>query len=186
MQKLKLLIILGSVRDGRRGKLVADWFLPIAKSDERFEVNLLDLADLNMPLNIGETEPSERKDKKYPVADVQKLSDAVDKADAILFITPEYNHAIPASVKNAIDQIYWEWLDKIVGFIGYGTRGGPDAIDSLRHTSRVLRWKQIQPSLGIEKVKQAFDEKGQMLNTDYLNPKAHEFLDNIFTTYKNS
>jgi NAD(P)H-dependent FMN reductase len=175
---MKLLVVLCSVRDGRRGKLVVDWFLPIVENDGRFKVKFADLADYDMPLKMTFKEPSERNDKKYPIADVQKWSDAVDSSDAYIFITPEYNHGAPAALKNAIDQIYWEWLDKPAGFVGYGSHGASDSIDSLKHTAKALKWKQVS-GVGIEQVKQAFDESGGLIERDRYEAQAKKMLDEL-------
>ena len=52
--------------------------------------------------------------------------------DAYIFVTPEYNHATSASLKNAIDFLYHEWNNKSAGFVGYGGAGGVRAVENLR------------------------------------------------------
>lgn len=165
----KLLVVLGSVREGRRGEKVTDWFLEIAKADRRFDTTLADLADFDLPLKMEFTEPSEREDKKYPNPEAQKWSDLVDANQAIIFVTPEYNHTVPAVLKNAIDHLYYEWLEKPVGFVGYGGRGGAaDAIASLKFTIKSLGWKVAQPVIGIRRIKHSIDEKGRLIDSgDY-------------------
>jgi len=173
----KITVILSSIREGRRGQLVADWFLPIIRADFRFDAALADLKDYDMPLNMSFKEPSEYKDKDYPEADRRKWSKVIDESEAFIFITPEYNHGVPASLKNAIDQIYWEWLDKPVGFVGYGSRGASDAIDSLSHTIKALKWRKVEPVVGIEKVKIAFDESGKLIDQESYEQTARKMLD---------
>lgn len=178
--KIKLTVILASTREGRRGKKVADWFLPIAEADQRFEVTLADLAEYDLPYSLDFIEPSEREDKKYPNLNVQKWSDAIDNSEALIFITSEYNHAMPASLKNAIDQIYWEWLDRPVGFIGYGGRGGgSDSIDSLQHTISALRWKVAEPKVYIRGIKKIIDPEGNLTDMAEHQKTAKEMLDNL-------
>ncbi len=179
MGKIRLTIVLVSIREGRRGEKVARWFLPIAEKDERFEVTLADLAEYDLPYSLAFKEPSEHEDKKYPDSKVQKWSDRIDSSDAIIFITPEYNHGMPASIKNAIDQIYWEWLDKPVGFVGYGSRGASDSIDSLRHTAKALRWRIAPSVVGIKQVKKAFDEDDQLIDDKDYKKTAKEMLDQL-------
>lgn len=183
MGKIKLTIVLASTREGRRGEKVADWFLPIATSDERFEVVLADLKEYGLPYDLEFTEPSEHEDKKYSDVKVQKWSDRIDDSDAVVFITPEYNHAVPASLKNAIDQIYWEWLDKPVGFVGYGSRGASDSIDSLRHTIKALRLRVAPSIVGIRQVKKAFDENDRLIEADKYEKTAQEMLDQLAAIY---
>lgn len=177
----KITVILSSIREGRRGQLVVDWFLPIVRADSRFDATLADLKDYDMPLNMSFREPSEYKDKDkdYPEADRRKWSKVIDESEAYIFITPEYNHGVPASLKNAIDQIYWEWLDKPVGFVGYGSRGASDAIDSLSHTIKALKWRKVEPVVGIEKVKIAFDESGKLIDYQQYQETANKMLDGL-------
>jgi NAD(P)H-dependent FMN reductase len=56
----------------------------------------------------------------------------VGSCDAFVFATPEYNHSIPAALKNAIDYLYAEWNDKPAGVVSYGVQGGTRAVDHLR------------------------------------------------------
>lgn len=180
MEKIKLTVILASTRQGRRGKKVADWFLPIVKTDDRFEVTFADLAEYDLPYSLDFIEPSEREDKKYPNPKVQRWSAAIDDSEALIFITSEYNHAMPASLKNAIDQIYWEWLDKSVGFIGYGGRGGgSDSIDSLSHTMQALKWKVAEPKVYIRGIKKIIDPKGNLTDMQEHEKTAKEMLNNL-------
>lgn len=183
MTRIKLTVVLVSIREGRRGEKVAKWFLPQAENDSRFEVTLADLAEYDLPYSLEFTEPSEHEDKKYPDAKVQKWSDLIDGSDAIIFITPEYNHGMPAALKNAIDQIYWEWLDKPIGFVGYGSRGAPDSIDSLRHTAKALRWRVAPSIVGIKQVKKAFDENGKLIEDEAYKKTAKEMLDQLAAIY---
>ncbi|MEX2014385.1 MAG: NAD(P)H-dependent oxidoreductase, partial [Candidatus Saccharimonadales bacterium] len=158
---------------------VAKWFLPIAEADERFEVTLADLVEYDLPYSLAFKEPSEYEDKKYPDPKVQKWSDTIDGSGAVIFITPEYNHGMPASIKNSIDQIYSEWLDKPIGFVGYGSRGAPDSIDSLRHTAKALRWRVAPSIVGIKQVKKSFDESGNLVEDGQYSKTAKEMLDQL-------
>lgn len=183
MGKIKLTVVLVSTRQERRGEKVVNWFLPVAEDDEKFEVSLADLSEYDLPYSLEFKEPSEYKDKKYPNTKVQKWSDLIDGSDAIIFVTPEYNHAMPASLKNAIDQIYWEWLDKPVGFVGYGSRGAVDSIDSLRHTAKALRWRIAPSIVGIKQVKKAFDDNDKLIESEAYKKIAKEMLAQLAAIY---
>ena len=52
--------------------------------------------------------------------------------DAYVFVTPEYNHGTSGALKNAIDYLYKEWVNKAAGFVGYGGAGGARAVEQLR------------------------------------------------------
>lgn len=165
----KLTIVLCSVRHQRRGAAISDWLMSLVKADERFEVSIADLREIDLPYEMDFTEPSEREDKKYPNLNIQKWSDTVDSSNAIIFVLPEYNHAAPASLKNAIDQIYYEWLDKAVGFVSYGGKSaGKDSVASLQYTAKSLRWRVAQPQINIKSVKQSLDDEGNFVdNSEY-------------------
>lgn len=182
-KKIKLTVLLASTRKGRRGEKVAKWFLPIVAADTRFEVAFADLAEYDLPFYDDEVEPSEREDKKYPNPDVQRWSDTVDGSDAVIFVMPEYNHALNAPLKNAIDHIYYEWLDKPVGFVGYGSRGAQDAIESLQHTAKALRWKVAPSVVGIQKVKNSFDDSGVLIQDAEYRKTAKQMLDQLAAIY---
>ncbi|HEX5797816.1 MAG TPA: NAD(P)H-dependent oxidoreductase [Candidatus Saccharimonadales bacterium] len=183
MSKIKLTVVLVSVREGRRGEKVAKWFLPIAEADERFEVTMADLVEYDLPYTLTFKEPSEYEDKKYPDSKVQKWSDTIDDSEVVIFITPEYNHGMPASIKNAIDQLYYEWLDKPVGFVGYGSRGASDSIDSLRHTAKALKWRVAPSVVGIKQVKKSFDENDNLLEDGQYAQAAKEMLTQLVGIY---
>lgn len=176
--RIKLTVVLASTREGRRGEKVTKWFLPIVQADKRFETTLADLKEYDLPVYADEEEPSDRN-KKYPDSKVQKWSDTIENSDAIIFVLPEYNHGFSAPLKNAIDHIYYEWLDKPVGFVGYGTRGAQDAIASLYYTARALRWKVAPSVVGIQQVKKAFDENDTLINDADYQKSAKQMLDQL-------
>lgn len=176
--KINLTVVLASTRQWRRGEKIAAWFLSIAQADDRFETRLADLREYDLPFYADKEEPSDL-DKKYPNDKIQAWSKTMDSSDAVIFVMPEYNHAVSAPLKNAIDHIYYEWLDKPVGFVGYGTRGAADAIDSLRHTAKALRWRVAPSMVGIQQVKKSLDENGRLMNAEPYEKAAREMLDQL-------
>lgn len=178
MAKIKLTVVLASTREGRRGEKIANWFLPIAQEDTRFEASLADLKQYDLPFFADEVEPSDRN-KSYPEPKVQAWSDVIDSSGAVIFIMPEYNRAVSAPLKNAIDHLYEEWLDKPLGIIGYGTRGAQEAIDSLSNTIRIMRWKVAPSIVGIKQVKKSLDDKGQLMDDAEYKKTARQMLDQL-------
>jgi len=126
---LKVAIIIGSTRPGRKGEAVAKWVHEIAsqRSDAAYE--LVDLKDFELPLLDEPTPPSQGQ---YTKAHTKAWSAKVDGFDAFVFVTPEYNHATSGALKNALDFVYREWNNKTAGFVGYGSSGGTRAVESLR------------------------------------------------------
>jgi NAD(P)H-dependent FMN reductase len=143
---LRLAVILGSVRQGRRGAAVADWVLARAAAREDVDVTLLDLADFPLPLFAEARPPMARV-----VADCAgEWAQAIARADAFVFVTPEYNRSFPGALKNAIDFLYYEWNDKAAGFVSYGAEaGGARAVEHLRTVMGELRVADVRSQVAI-------------------------------------
>ena len=126
---LNIAIIIGSTRPGRKGEAVARWVLTEAqkRQDARFE--LVDIQAFNLPL-LDEPEPPSTG--HYTKDHTKAWSAKISGFDAFLFVAAEYNHGIPAALKNALDFLYREWNGKAAGLVGYGGIGGARAIEQLR------------------------------------------------------
>ena len=59
-------------------------------------------------------------------------AEKIKSLDAFIFVTDEYNHSLPAALKNALDDLYAEWNNKAAGFVSYGSAGGSRAGELLR------------------------------------------------------
>ena len=68
----------------------------------------------------------------FLTGDRKAWSAKIASFDGFVFVTPEYNHATSAALKNAIDYLYAEWNHKAAGFVGYGGAGGARAVENLR------------------------------------------------------
>jgi len=126
---IKIAIIIGSTRPGRKGEAVARWIDELAqkRSDASFE--LVDLLDFNLPLLDEPVPPSMGQ---YSKPHTKAWASKIDTFDAFVFVTPEYNHGTSAALKNAIDFLYREWNNKAAGFVSYGGIGGARAVEHLR------------------------------------------------------
>jgi NAD(P)H-dependent FMN reductase len=109
--------VIASVRDERKGVLVADWFIGEAEKHGGFEVERIDLAEVNLPLF---NEPRHPRLRKYEHEHTKAWSRTVDRADAYVFVTPEYDYGIPAPLANALQYLVHEWAYKPLGFCSYG------------------------------------------------------------------
>ncbi|WP_026927765.1 NADPH-dependent FMN reductase [Granulicoccus phenolivorans] len=130
---MKIGIIVGSTRNGRAGESVGQWVAKQAAERTGAEYELVDLAAYNLPMFDEATHPM-MANKKYASAEVQAWSDKIDQFDGYIFITPEYNHSVPAAFKNAVDSLGSEWVGKALSLVGYGAVGGVRAIE---------HWRQI-------------------------------------------
>jgi len=126
---LKIAILIGSTRPGRRAEAVARWVHGIAQSRTDAQFDLIDLLDFQLPLLDEPQVPAKRQ---YAQAHTQAWSRAIEACDGFVFVTPEYNHGVPAALKNAIDFLYNEWSHKAAGFVSYGSAGGVRAVEHLR------------------------------------------------------
>jgi len=126
---LKVAIITGSTRPGRKSEAVARWVYDIAakRSDASFEV--VDIAAFDLPL-LDEALPPAMN--QYAKPHTKAWAAKIATFDAFVFVTPEYNHSTSGALKNAIDFLFREWNDKAAGFVGYGSVGGARAIEHLR------------------------------------------------------
>ena len=127
---IKVGIIVGSTRPGRHADAVASWVLENAKKRGDAEFEIVDIKDYKLPLLDEPIPPSQGK---YTQAHTKAWGQKVASFDAYVFVTPEYNHAPSAALKNAIDFVYGEWNNKAAGFVSYGaSTSGGRAVEQLR------------------------------------------------------
>lgn len=112
-----LQVVIGSTRPGRVGGAIAQWFYDLARAYEGFDVELVDLAEVNLPLF---DEPQHPRRQQYLHEHTKRWSAIVHRADAVVFVIPEYNHGMNAAIKNAVDFLYVEWRYKPFGIVSYG------------------------------------------------------------------
>src|SRR5206468_1777768 len=126
---IRIAVIVGSTRPGRKALDVANWVMDIAalRGDAAFE--LVDIQDFNLPLLDEPVPPSMGQ---YSQPHTKAWAAKIDSFDAFVFVTPEYNHGTSGSLKNAIDFLFREWNNKAAGFVGYGSAGGVRAVENLR------------------------------------------------------
>jgi NAD(P)H-dependent FMN reductase len=123
-KKHKLLIIVGSVREGRFGPVVASWVAEQARTHGGFDVDVIDLAEIDIPLVLPAASPKLAGDGYPRPAGMAALTSALEGTDAFIVVTPEYNHSYPASLKAAIDWHFTQWTAKPVAFVSYGGAAG--------------------------------------------------------------
>ncbi|MDZ4696194.1 MAG: NAD(P)H-dependent oxidoreductase [Deltaproteobacteria bacterium] len=126
---LKIAVVTGSTRPGRKALAVSQWVLQNATSRTDAQFELLDIQDFNLPLL---DEPLPPMMGKYSKPHTLAWAAKVATYDGFVFVTPEYNHGPSAALKNAIDFLYAEWTNKAAGFVGYGAAGGTRAVEQLR------------------------------------------------------
>ncbi|HET6336866.1 MAG TPA: NAD(P)H-dependent oxidoreductase [Polyangiales bacterium] len=122
-------LILSTTRTGRFADKPAEWLLDIARrrTDATFE--LVDLRDYPMPFFDEPRSPM----MVAPTNEAAlRFGKKMAELDGYVFITAEYNHGIPAVLKNAIDYVYAQLNRKPASFVAYGNAGGARAVEQLR------------------------------------------------------
>ena len=128
-----LQIIIGSTRPGRVGGAIATWFQGRAEAHGAFDVEMVDLAEVGLPLF---DEPGHPVTRQYTHDHTTRWSATIDRADAYVFVIPEYNHSLNAATKNALDYLHHEWRFKPAGIVCYG--GGAMGTRAAQHLKPVL------------------------------------------------
>lgn len=131
---MKLLIINSSVREARASGRVTAWVETKAKETlTDVELETVDLKELALPMFDEAVSPMMNPDR-HPEGAVKTWLDKLAEADGYVIITPEYNHAMPASLKSAIDYIDFQIMKKPFVVVGHGGTGGSRAIEQVKLT----------------------------------------------------
>jgi NAD(P)H-dependent FMN reductase len=155
----RLAIVIGSVREGRFGPVVAAWVAERARDHGAFYVDLVDLADADIPLVLP-ADPPKFAGATYPrPSGMTDLTARLDAADAFILVTPEYNHSYPASLKAAIDWHFTQWTAKPVAFVSYGgASGGRHAVLHLENVLTELHAVTIRDGLAFPNYFASFED----------------------------
>jgi NAD(P)H-dependent FMN reductase len=182
---LRIGILVGSTRPQRRGEAVARWVQEVASrhaaaitGDIAFEV--VDLADYRLPLL---DEPVPAAIGEYQHDHTRRWSDTVGSLDGFVIVTPEYNHSVPAALKNAIDYLFTEWNDKAAGFVGYGLHGGVRAVEQLRMALAEVKVACVRSQVALS-LRDDFEfpditQPGVCVPTDHHEQILHRLLDEV-------
>jgi NAD(P)H-dependent FMN reductase len=167
----KVLVIVGSTRPGRAADLVTPWVTSRARAHPGFDVEVADLRDWPLPIfaehpgTIGDI-----ADPTYSQPVVRAWNKKVKQADAFIVVTPEYNHSIPAVLKNAIDTVWlsFGFRNKPVAAVGYsGSIGaGIRAIEHLAHVFVEAEAVPLRNTVVIPFVRTAFGDNGEPVETE--------------------
>ncbi|CCF64959.1 NADPH-dependent FMN reductase [Nocardia cyriacigeorgica] len=176
---VKLAVIIGSVRDGRFGPVVANWFADHARAHGGYDVDVIDLADYDIPLELPAVPPAMNPDPDRP-AGMVGLTERLSAADAYVIVTPDYNRSFPASLKAAIDWHFTQWQGKTIGFVGYsGGSGGLLAIEGLRQVFNELDAHTLREYVSFPRYYLLFDENGQLREPEEPAAAARTMLDRL-------
>lgn len=176
MPELKIAIILGSSRPQRVGGIVADWVSDMAanRSDASFE--LIDLLDVGLPFLDEGLPPATGV---YGNQHTRDWAARIGAFDGFVFVTPEYNHSVPAVLKNALDFVYAEWNNKAAGIVTYGTASGIRAAEQLRLILAELQVATVRAQLALDSYRDFenfYDFKPTERHTEALNTMLDQVI----------
>ncbi|WP_067505893.1 NADPH-dependent FMN reductase [Actinoplanes sp. TFC3] len=156
-----LQVIVASTRPGRIGLPIATWFARAAAEHGGFDVELVDLADYNLPLF---DEPSHPRLRQYTKEHTRRWSETIERGDAYVVVHPEYNYSFNAAIKNAFDFLHQEWADKPVSFVSYGgVSAGTRATQALKQVVTTLRMVPTFEQVPIPFAPQFLNEEGDFV-----------------------
>lgn len=157
---LRLTVLVASNRPGRFGPTVAAWFTAHASRREDVAVDVFDLAEVDIPS--------------------EDFAVAVAAADAVVVVTPEYNHSFPGPLKVAIDSLRDEWFAKPVAFVSYGgISGGLRAVEALRLVFAELHAVTIRETVSFALAWERFDADGSPKDPGPAEAAATRLLDQL-------
>jgi NAD(P)H-dependent FMN reductase len=172
-----LQIIIASTRPGRVGPSVASWIHERAIAHGGFDVELVDLAEVNLPMF---DEPKHPRFGQYVHQHTKDWSATIKRADAFIFVVPEYNYGFNAAIKNAIDYLNAEWQHKPVGFVSYGgVAAGTRAVQMLKQVITTLKMVPVFDAVNIPFVQQFLDEERRLQPNDIMETAATAMLDEL-------
>lgn len=174
-EPVHVLAIMGSTRQGRFGDTVAKWFVSVAEQRDDLTIELIDLRDWPLPFF---NEPKSPSSGDYAI-EAKGWSEKIAAGEAFVIITPEYNWGYPGVLKNALDHIYYEWNDKPVSFVGYGSvSGGSSSVRQLRQVAGELLMLPLRNEVLIQSPWKKFDEQGRIKDQSFVE-SANTLLDQL-------
>lgn len=174
---LLLKIVIGSTRPGRKGPAVAAWAAQVAKAHGGFDVELVDLADFDLPLLDEAAHPAQQK---YEHEHTKRWSAAMEPADAVVFVTPEYDYFPPAALLNAVQALHKEWRYKPAGVVSYGgITGGMRSSGQLKTLLGGLAMAAIPQGVSLPFFGESIGEDGTFNPSDRADNQANAMLDEL-------
>jgi NAD(P)H-dependent FMN reductase len=171
----KIGIIMSTTRPGRFADVPTNWLFNIAKVRTDADFEIVDLRDYPMPF-FEEKAPLHQAPPQDEVA--LRWGKKIASLDGYIFVTAEYNHGIPAVLKNAVDYLYSEIQRKPAAFVGYGGTGAARAVEQLAQILNAATLK-YGVHIGMVEMIGMLREGKSMADYPYLDDSAKRVLDEI-------
>ncbi len=171
---LNTTVIYGSARRGRQGIKAARFV--VRKLEARGHTVTL-VESLEHPLPLLDLMYKEYEAGKAPKA-MEAVGKILNTADGFVIVSAEYNHSIPAALKNLLDHYQSEYLYKPSAIVTYsaGPFGGVRALINLRAILAELGTPSIPSAFPVSQIHDAFDDDGNPLDQAY-DERVVKFLD---------
>ena len=171
MDKLFIPVLLGTNRKNRNSLRPARWLVREMEKREDIQTRLFDVSEFNLPHD----DYGQGLKDQFP-----EWRDAINQADGLVIVSPEYNHGYPGSLKAVLDLLLREYVHKAVAFVGVsaGPWGGTRVIESMVPMVRELGLAVTFTDLNFPKVQNTFDEEGKLLDPA-AEQRAAAFLDEL-------
>jgi len=169
MRPLSIPVILGTTRKGRMSAPAAQFVYGQVQKRDGITTELIDIARLNLPVDdAGEA----IKDPRF--------SASMERSDAVVIVTPEYNHSFPGLLKHVLDSCLKEYIHKAAGIVGVsaGPYAGARVIENLLPVLRELGLVCIFWDVNFGPAQKAFDASGQLIDPSYIR-RTDQFLDEL-------
>jgi len=169
VRPLSIPVILGTTRKGRLSGHAARFVFGQLQKREGVTSELIDIGELKLPVDdAGEAV----KDPRF--------SAAMELADAIVIVSPEYNHSFPGLLKHVLDSCLKEYIHKAAGIVGVsaGVFGGARAIENFQPVLRELGLVSIFWDVNFGTVGKVFDDSGELLDQAYIR-RTDKFLNEL-------
>jgi NAD(P)H-dependent FMN reductase len=177
MSRPVLQMVIASTRPGRVGLPVAEWFGERVEAHGGFELDVADLAKLDLPFM---DEPNHPRLREYTQQHTKDWSARVERADAFAFVMPEYNYGLNAPLKNAIDYLHHEWRYKPLGLVSYGgVAAGTRAAQMVKQVVSALGVQPLVTAVSIPFVARLIDDEGELEANETMEKAAAAMLDEL-------
>ncbi|HEX7850030.1 MAG TPA: NAD(P)H-dependent oxidoreductase, partial [Sphingomonas sp.] len=147
MARLRISVIVGSVREGRISLPIGNWVMDRIAARPEFEAELLDLGQWDLPMFA---EPNPPATGRYTGEKQRAWAETIGAADGYILVAPEYNHGMSAALKNALDTVYAEWGRKPVAFVAHGGMGGARSVEQLRQVGVALAMAPLSAAVHLQ------------------------------------
>jgi NAD(P)H-dependent FMN reductase len=168
-RSLSIPVVLGTARKGRMSVHAAELIRSELSRRPSVATELIDIARLPLPTDdAGEA-------LKHP-----PFSAAMDRADALVLVVPEYNHGYPGLLKHLLDSCLKEYVHKPVGIAGVsaGPFGGARVIENLLPVMRELGLVTIFWDVNFSSVQKVFSPEGRLLDDSFIR-RIDKFLNEL-------